>query len=177
MKQLLVIVDMQNDFITGALGSDDARAIVDKVVNRIETWSGDIVVTLDTHTKDYLNTQEGRNLPVPHCIEGTEGHELHPAIKEALAVSGKYIEVFKKPTFGSAALQNYLTKAGYAYIEFVGLCTDICVVSNAMLAKTAVPEAEITVNAECCAGVSRETHNAALQTMSTCQISVINCAE
>lgn len=174
MKQVLVVVDMQNDFIDAALGSPEAQAIVDKVVNKIATWPGDIVATFDTHGKDYMNTREGTHLPVPHCIKGTDGHKLNPKVRKAFSETHKLIKCFEKPTFGSEDLIRYLVESGYTDIEFVGLCTDICVVSNVMLAKAALPEAEITVDAECCAGVTPESHLHALHTMNACQVNIIN---
>ena len=176
MKKLLVVVDMQNDFIDGALGTKEAQAIVPNVVKKIVEWDGDIVCTLDTHGEDYLNTREGKKLPVPHCIEGTDGHSINEEIKTVLfdkaAGTEMSLSTLQKRTFGSTALPEIIRDAGIDYIELVGLCTDICVVSNAMLLKANYPEMEIAVDSSCCAGVTPETHEAALTTMRMCQIEV-----
>ena len=176
---VLVIVDMQIDFVNGALGTAEAQAIVDGVVKAIDGWNGTIIVTFDTHGKGYLATQEGRKLPVPHCKEGTEGWGLAPEVAEAL---GRYEQrtgmapfVYHKGTFGSKELAADLAVAGerIKQIRLVGLCTDICVVSNALLLKAFMPEVPIEVDARCCAGVTPETHEAALATMGCCQVEVI----
>lgn len=166
MKKTLIVVDMQKDFIDGALGTKEAVAIVDNVKKKIAEYqaAGDeIIFTRDTHQADYLNTNEGKHLPVEHCIEGTDGWK----IAEGLEVPGAlYIN---KPTFG------YLNWADYKLeeVEMVGLCTDICVVSNALIIKANFPEIKVTVDASCCAGVTPESHNAALTTMKMCQVEVI----
>ena len=174
MKKL-VVVDMQNDFIDGSLGTKEAVAIVDNVRDKIGQYNPcDVYVTMDTHGPNYLNTQEGQNLPVEHCIKGTDGWQLAPAIEEVL----ENAHIFEKPTFGSVELAKALKElAGDDYpdgegmeIELVGLCTDICVVSNALLIKACLPEAEISVDPSCCAGVTPESHEAALATMRMCQI-------
>lgn len=172
MKKLLVVVDMQNDFIDGALANPDAEAIVPKIVDKINKWDGHIVATQDTHTNNYLNTLEGKKLPIPHCIWHTNGWSINTDISNAIAQSSQHhFEVYKK-TFGSNALAKICTD--YDYIEFVGTCTDICVISNALLAKTACPNIEIAVDASCCAGTTEENHKAALQVMKMCQIDIIN---
>lgn len=168
-KKLLVVTDMQKDFVDGALGSSEAVAIVPAVVNKIKNFDGDVVFTLDTHTPDYMDTQEGRNLPVPHCIKGTDGWQLDKAIAP-LSAGCKVIE---KPAFGSVALAEFATKGEYVTIEVIGLCTDICVISNVMLLKAFLPEAEITVDSACCAGVTPESHHRALETMQVCQVKII----
>lgn len=173
MKKLLVVVDMQNDFIDGALGTEEAKAIVPNVVTKISEWDGDIIVTQDTHTSDYLNTREGKYLPVEHCICFTNGHKLNDSVFKALSNKTPKI-IIEKPTFGSKNLPKYIQDDGYEYIELVGLCTDICVVSNAMLLKTAFPETDIAVDASCCAGVTPESHKSALLTMKMCQIDILN---
>lgn len=173
MKKLLVVVDMQNDFIDGVLGTKEAQAIVPNVVKKIKEWDGDITYTLDTHTKDYLNTNEGKYLPVEHCIEHTPGWCLNDEVAKALAPKTN-VECFDKPTFGSVSLMYNIFDNKYDYVEFIGLCTDICVVTNAILAKTYVPEAQIVVDASCCAGVTSESHTAALMTMKMCHIEVVN---
>ncbi|MDD5998689.1 MAG: cysteine hydrolase [Lachnospiraceae bacterium] len=167
MGKTLIVVDMQNDFITGSLGTKEAQDIVQKVKNKITEYQkrGDeIIFTRDTHQPDYLNTPEGKKLPVEHCIEGTKGWQ----IADGLEVDGaKYID---KPTFG----WTHWNDRTFEEIEMVGLCTDICVVSNALILKATFPDVEITVDASCCAGVTSATHNAALKTMKMCQINVIS---
>lgn len=175
MKKILVVVDMQKDFVDGTLGSEYAVAIVPNVVRKIESFEGDIVVTYDTHSENYMNTREGRKLPVSHCIKGTEGWKLNDKVYEALSTK-KYIEL-EKETFGSVKLPDVIKElaAGDEFgVELIGLCTDICVVSNAILLKAHYPEVEISVDASCCAGVTVETHNAALETMKCCQIDVFS---
>lgn len=175
MKKLLIVVDMQNDFIDGALGTKEAVAILPNAINKIKNWEGDIIATRDTHTSNYIETREGKYLPVPHCIKGTPGHEINYYIKEALTChDDDYdVTVIDKITFGSVNLSEMVISGKYDYVELVGLCTDICVVSNAMLIKAALPEIDVAVDATCCAGVTPETHNAALTTMKMCQIDVI----
>lgn len=173
MKKILIIVDMQNDFIDGALGSKEAVKIVNACEKKILDFSGDIFVTLDTHTDDYLNTREGKYLPIPHCIKGTDGHRLNPKIEKAL--SGKNYTIVEKPAFGSVELPNLIlekTRDEDFEIELFGLCTDICVVSNAIILKASFPETDISVFASCCAGVTPEKHNSALETMRSCQINI-----
>lgn len=173
MKHFLIVVDMQKDFVDGALGTPEAQKIVPAVVKKIRDFDGQIFVTYDTHTVDYMNTAEGKKLPVPHCIRATEGWQLNAQVAEAL--KGKpYVKV-EKPTFGSTALPGILQAAAEGddfTMELIGLCTDICVVSNALLLKATYPEKQIAVDAACCAGVSPETHLAALSTMRCCQIDV-----
>jgi len=174
MRKILIVVDMQKDFVDGALGSKEAVAIVDNVVNKIEAYDGDIIVTYDTHPENYMETQEGKNLPVPHCIKGTAGWELDDKVQAA--VNKKEYKVIEKPTFGSTELPEYI-KVNYnpdeIEIELVGLCTDICVVSNALLCKANFLETKVSVDASCCAGVTPDSHNAALTTMKMCQVNVI----
>lgn len=173
MKKILVVVDMQKDFIDGALGTKEALAIVDKAAAEIERSEGSIFVTMDTHGSNYLETSEGKKLPVPHCIKMTEGWFLNEKIMTAL--SGKEYRTIEKGTFGSTELVEEIRKIGNQEdmeIECFGLCTDICVVSNVLLLKANFPEARITVRADCCAGVTPETHEAALKTMAMCQIEV-----
>jgi len=174
MKKLLIVVDCQNDFIDGTLGSEDAKAIVPNVVKKIKEWDGDIICTLDTHGADYLNTREGKYLPVEHCIIGTDGHNINKEIFDALLFcNGSSANLLKKYTFGSTALPEIIRNSDIDYVELVGLCTDICVVSNALLLKANYPELDIAVDANCCAGVTPESHKAALTTMKMCQINVI----
>lgn len=171
MSKLLVVVDMQVDFTTGALGSREADRITGNVQEKVEaelSAGTRVVFTKDTHQENYLTTQEGKHLPVVHCIKGTEGWELIPELK-------KYEEscsVFEKGTFGSIELAEYMSQNAFTEIELIGVCTDICVISNALLAKAAVPEAEISVDASCCAGVTPESHHTALEAMKMCQITV-----
>lgn len=173
--KILVVVDMQNDFIDGALGTKEAVAIVSNVVEKIKGFDGRVVATYDTHHADYMNTQEGRNLPVPHCIEGTSGWSIADTVLDAMDDS---VEEFFKPTFGSIELadwimQRYLLEE-LEEVVLVGLCTDICVISNAMLIKAYAPEVKVTVDAACCAGVTPESHNNALSAMKMCQINIEN---
>ena len=174
MKKILVVVDIQNDFVDGALGSAEAVAIVDNAANKIKDFDGDIFVTYDTHYDNYMDTLEGEKLPVPHCIKGTNGWELNPKIADAL--SGKEYTAVEKLTFGSVELPELVKERignEKAEITLIGLCTDICVVSNALLLKANLLDAEIFVDSSCCAGVSVQTHNAALDTMRCCQINVL----
>ncbi len=170
MKKLLIIVDMQNDFIDGALGTAEAVAIVEKTAQKIAEFDGEIIATLDTHFDNYAETAEGKNLPVPHCIKGTKGWEINSEIKTALEKKG--YTAIEKITFGSVDLPDMI-KGKYDSIEMAGLCTDICVVSNALLLKANFPEMPITVDSSCCAGVTVEKHKAALETMRSCQINII----
>lgn len=173
MKKILVVIDMQNDFIDGALGTAEALGIVEKVVDKIGSYPADcIYATRDTHGEDYLETSEGRYLPVKHCIKGTKGWEIRPEVARAMPQAA----VIDKPTFGSEELAQRLleeSRKEEIEIEFVGLCTDICVVTNALLVKTKLPEVKISVDASCCAGVTPESHEAALLTMKMCQVDVI----
>lgn len=172
MRKILIVIDMQNDFIDMALGTAEAVAIVDAVKEKIASYpAADVIATMDTHTADYLHTQEGTYLPVEHCIRGTKGWELNPAIEAALADA----RIYEKPTFGSVEMARDLKRLSETEeleLELVGLCTDICVVSNALLLKAAMPEVKISVDAACCAGVTPDKHLAALETMHSCQIQV-----
>lgn len=174
MKDVLLVIDMQKDFIDGSLGTEEARAIVPAVVRLAEEFEGDVIFTRDTHTEDYLNTLEGKHLPVEHCIKGTEGWELE---KELEAIRAKReAPVFDKITFGSKELAAFLAKeAGseLSSITLCGLCTDICVISNALTIKAFLPEIPIYVKASCCAGVTPASHENALEAMKMCQINII----
>ena len=172
MNRILIVVDMQKDFVDGALGSSEAVEIVDNVVEKIRGFDGPIFVTMDTHDEDYLDTMEGRNLPVKHCIKGTDGWKLNSEVEKAL--EGKDFIIVEKPTFGSVKLVELLREYvdSDAEIELVGLCTDICVVSNALMLKAWMPEVHISTDRSCCAGVTPEQHNAALSTMASCQIEI-----
>ena len=158
---LLIVVDMQNDFVTGALGTAEAQAIVPHVNAKIAAADA-VVYTLDTHGEDYLATQEGKRLPVPHCIRGTWGH----ALADGLTVRAEAGRI-EKPTFAAGEIDR---------VELVGLCTDICVISNALLCKAFCPELPVSVDAACCAGVTPENHRNALSAMQCCQIDVLNIA-
>ena len=174
MKNFLIVVDMQKDFVDGALGTKEAQGIVQNVCEKIKSFQGEIIVTFDTHNENYLETAEGRKLPVKHCIKGTEGFELDENVSKAL--EGKDYTALEKPTFGSVLLPEIIKEKADGEdftAELVGLCTDICVVSNALLIKANFPEAEISVDSSCCAGVTPESHNSALNTMRSCQINVI----
>jgi nicotinamidase-related amidase len=179
MKDYLIVVDMQNDFVTGALGSAEAVLIVPRVAERIRARGEGVIFTMDTHGADYAGTHEGRLLPAAHCIKGTEGWRLVPEI-EALRSELEAqrpepsARVFEKPAFGSTELAEFLRKEDVREpvggIELVGLCTDICVVSNALLIRAFLPEADICVRASCCAGTTPENHEAALAVMASCHI-------
>lgn len=174
--KLLVVVDMQNDFIDGSLGTKEAQAIVERVAQKVADYrkSGDrVIFTMDTHGKDYLQTQEGRHLPVMHCIRGTNGWELCPALKDAADAPGCI--VYEKDAFGSREYAADLQNGRFAdvdEVELVGLCTDICVISNAMLTKAFAPQIPVKVDAACCAGVTPESHQNALEAMKMCQIQI-----
>ena len=181
MKKTLIVIDMQNDFIDGVLGTKEAQAIVPNVKKKIEEYKArgdEIIFTRDTHDEDYLNTNEGQHLPIEHCIEGTEGWKIHPCLD---IEDSEHID---KPAFGwqywtftdskyESDKNNTYCFRDFEDIEIVGVCTDICVVSNALILKANYPWANITVDASCCAGVTPETHKAALTTMKMCQINVI----
>ena len=173
MQDILIVVDMQNDFIDGALGTSEAVAIVPKVAEKVKSFKGTVIFTRDTHGENYMQTQEGRNLPVPHCIKGSHGWEVCPALEPLR--TGLTID---KPTFGSAELGKQLLELDatepVGSITLVGLCTDICVISNAMIAKAFLPEVPVTVDAACCAGVTPESHRNALNAMKMCQVRIEN---
>ena len=171
MKELFVVVDMQTDFVDGALGTAEAVAIVpavEKAIQAAKARGAEVVFTQDTHGENYLETQEGRNLPVPHCIKGTDGWQVTPALRPYM----EGCRVFEKPAFGSVELAQYAAAQGFERIELVGLCTDICVLSNAMLLKAALPEVPVSVDSSCCAGVTPESHANALAAMKMCQVAV-----
>ena len=173
MKHFLVVVDMQKDFVNGSLGTAEAVNIRPAVIEKIRSFDGEIIATLDTHGPEYLETAEGRKLPVEHCVKGTPGWQLDARIRSALKARG-YTAV-EKPTFGSLILPQLIRdRAGEEDfdVELIGLCTDICVISNALLLKASFPEKEISVDPACCAGVTVEKHQAALEVMKSCQISM-----
>lgn len=180
-RKVLVIVDMQEDFITGALGSPEAQAVVPRIVKKLQKNGKDyaaILLTKDAHNKNYDKTLEGQKLPVPHCIEGTDGYRVVSEIYEEvnkLRKSGVVVKNFKKRTFASDKLVEYLVAMSLISkkefeVELVGVCTDICVVSNALTIRAALPNTIISVDPKCCAGTSAKAHNAALRTMHCCQI-------
>lgn len=171
----LIVVDMQNDFIDGALGTKEAQAILPAVEEKLKSFRGTVLFTRDTHQPDYLDTQEGKLLPVPHCVQGTAGWEIAPSLLPYCQE-----EPIDKVTFGSMDLAGRLaaaagqTDGGIQSITLVGLCTDICVISNALLLKAALPEVPIYVDAACCAGVTPESHKRALEAMKVCQIQILH---
>lgn len=172
--KVLTVIDMQNDFIDGSLGTKEAQQIVPKVIERIKNFDGRILATRDTHKENYLETEEGKKLPVIHCVRDTKGWEIQPEIAEL--IGGNPID---KPSFGSVVLSQVL-KAVHENVEpiesvtLIGVCTDICVISNALLLKAYMPEVPIIVDASCCAGVTPETHIQALGAMKMCQIEIVN---
>ncbi len=167
--KLLIVVDMQVDFITGSLGSELASAIVPCVVDKVKNFDGKIIFTRDTHFEDYADTQEGKKLPIEHCIKGTEGWQICDELKP-------YVDtVVDKITFGSVELPDVIKNLDEEIdeIELCGLCTDICVISNAMILKAAFPDVTVKIDSACCAGVSVESHNVALEAMKNVQIEII----
>ena len=169
MKKVLLLIDLQNDFVTGSLGTVEAQSIIPNVVKLINSWQDEIYVTRDTHYENYLNSFEGQRLPVEHCIMGTQGWDLHPEIDRAL--NGRKVTIIDKPTFGATKLLEL-----FSYdtdFTVVGLCTDICVISNVLLLKAKYYFDNITVIENCCAGVTPEKHKAAIEVMKSCQINVI----
>lgn len=177
--KLLIVVDMQNDFITGSLGTKEAEAIVDNVTNYIENFEGDIILTQDTHYSDYLKTPEGKKLPVPHCIAGTSGRDLHYKIIDVIRRKQEkcMVGVVSKNTFGAVELPKKITISEfgdhmYSEIYICGLCTDICVVSNALIIKANYPNRKITVLKDLCAGTTPDNHQKALDVMNCCQIDI-----
>ena len=172
MRKILIVVDMQKDFIDGSLGTKEAVAIVPSVIEKIGSYDrNNVYATRDTHQKDYLTTQEGRYLPVEHCIEGTDGWQVEPEIAALIPAD----HIYNKPTFGSTSLARQMLEMSAEEeieIELIGLCTDICVISNALLLKANMPEVKISVDKTCCAGVTPQKHDAALETMRSCQIQV-----
>ncbi len=176
MKKFLIVVDMQKDFVDGALGTKEAVQIVPAVVSEIEKAKNEgsvIIATMDTHTPDYLGSAEGKKLPVVHCVKGSAGWQLDKRVEQALGGALR----LEKPSFGSVKLpriiKSLLDEGEEASFELIGLCTDICVVSNALMLKAHFPEAAFSVKAACCAGVTPEKHKAALDTMASCQIDII----
>ena len=172
MKRLYVVVDMQKDFIDGSLGTREAQEMLPRMVDRLTEIQArkdtDIIFTMDTHGSDYLETQEGKNLPVQHCIKGTDGWQIAAALQ---VFAERAVAIVEKPSFGYIGWQDI--GKGYDEITMVGLCTDICVISNAMLLKAFFPEIRLRIDSTCCAGVTAESHNNALQSMKMCQMDII----
>ncbi len=173
---LLIVIDMQNDFVTGSLGSMEARAIVGNVARKVDNWDGPVIFTRDTHHDNYMSTLEGAKLPVAHCIEGTDGWQIVDQL------AGKEMHIIDKPTFGSTelaelvkvmALDKHTCPEPVDSVTLVGLCTDICVISNALLLRATLPDMPIIVDSSCCAGVSVASHHNALEAMKMCQIDVV----
>ncbi len=173
MKNYLIVVDMQVDFVDGSLGTKEAVEILPLVKEKIESFEGEIIYTRDTHFENYLETQEGRNLPVPHCIKETDGWQIHQSLRHLVGSN-----ICDKYTFGAKELPQMIEELNIAHEEMrftiIGLCTDICVINNAMILKAYFPESYIEVDAKCCAGVTLETHENALQAMSVCQINILD---
>lgn len=173
MRSFLIVVDMQNDFISGTLGTAEAVAIIPAVAKKIKDFDGEVLFTRDTHSDNYANTQEGKNLPVSHCIKDTWGWQIH----SELTALGKDAITINKPTFGSAELFELLKreneKDAIGQITLIGLCTDVCVISNAIGIKAFLPETKITVDSSCCAGVTPKSHKTALEAMRACQIEIL----
>lgn len=172
MQDILIVVDMQNDFIDGTLGTKEAVAIVPRVKEKIASFSGPVIFTRDTHPENYIETQEGKNLPVPHCIKGTEGWQIRPELDRL-----RKTEPVDKPGFGSVELGQMLLdmneKEPIASVTLIGLCTDVCVISNALIIKAFLPEVPVRVDAACCAGISPESHDNALSAMAMCQVEIL----
>ena len=170
----LIVVDMQKDFIDGALGTPEAQKILPAVISKVENFRGPVMFTRDTHSEDYLQTQEGKNLPVPHCIYGTDGWQLDPVLADY--AQEHHSMIFDKPAFGSISLASCLSgidRMGHIdEVELIGFCTDICVISNALLLKAAMPETVITVDVSCCAGATPQGHDTAVRAMKACQINI-----
>lgn len=171
MNNALIVIDMQKDFLTGALANSQADRVIANVKSKIARYrdrQDEIIFTRDTHGGNYMQTQEGKNLPVPHCIKNTDGWKIVDGFVE----NGD--KIFDKPTFGSVELAKYVQERGFESVELVGVCTDICVVSNALLIKAFCPELPVSVDGECCAGVTEESHACALETMASCQVKIQN---
>jgi nicotinamidase-related amidase len=173
MAKYLIVVDMQNDFVTGSLATEEAKAVAVRVAEKIRSFGGTVAFTMDTHPKGYLQMREGRALPVEHCVKGSEGWELCPEVRTL--AEGK--KIFEKPTFGSAEMGAWLAEENRAQavesVEFAGLCTDVCILSNAAIARAFVPEAEILVDSSACAGTTPERHETALEALRAFQVGVL----
>ncbi|MFQ7293290.1 MAG: cysteine hydrolase family protein [Monoglobales bacterium] len=178
-NKYLIVVDVQNDFIYGTLGTKEAQAAANKIIKRVKSFDGRIIFTQDTHNTSYLDTQEGRRLPVKHCIKNTDGWQLIDELKKFQQDTGA--EIYQKHTFGSVELANKLAKEyetdNIESIEIIGVCTDICVISNALIIKAYMPELPVFVDADCCAGVTPDKHEKALEVMESCQVIVLRREE
>ena len=173
MKKLLVVVDMQNDFIDGVLGSQQAKDIVDKVVEKIQEWDGPVIATMDTHYEDtYNDTVESKSIPI-HCIFGTGGWHFNKDIQKALLEHENSDTLMKIDRFGSPSLPQIVVNRSIDYVEFVGVCTDICVISNALMLRSINPRMDISVDSSCCAGINEASHNAALSIMKECCVDIL----
>lgn len=168
MKKVLIVIDMQKDFVDGALANPDAQSITEQIAAYVSAYDGDVIATRDTHGKDYMQTAEGEKLPVPHCVQGTDGWEIVPNIATALAQ--KNARILDKPTFGYL---GWGMLGEYDEAELVGTCTDICVVSNALVLKAMFPDLCVKVNPALCAGTSKQNHDAAIQVMACCQVEIV----
>ena len=168
MKKVLIVIDMQNDFVDGTLANPQAQAIVNGIVKRIDEFDGDVIATRDTHGENYLATTEGKHLPVTHCVKGTNGWEIVPAIAQAL--QRRNAVILDKPTFGYL---NWEILQNYGEVEMVGTCTDICVVSNALIIKATHPDLPLSVRTNLCAGTTQQNHDSALAVMACCQIKIV----
>lgn len=174
--RVLVVVDMQNDFIDGSLGTQEAASIVPGVVEQIRKFEGSVIATRDTHGQEYLDTAEGKKLPVVHCVKGTEGWQIREEVSRALTEKGECM-IIDKPSFGSVELGEHIRELSRTEeieeITLIGLCTDICVISNALLLKAYLPESNVRVISSCCAGVTPGSHEQALEAMKMCQIEIL----
>ena len=170
LNKYLIVVDMQNDFITGSLANKDAEAIIENVCNKIKEFDGQVIATYDTHDSNYLKTQEGKYLPVEHCIRDTEGWKINSEVMAALC--NKYFSTIYKPTFGYLDWTKHIKNP--SEIHVIGICTDICVISNVTILKAMFPEATIIVHSKCCAGITPESHNTALAAMKMIQVEVVD---
>ena len=175
MKRLLIVVDMQNDFVDGALGTKEAIAIVPKIVSKIQNFNGEVIYTRDTHDNNYQSTQEGKKLPVVHCVKDSKGWQLVDQINVLAQQANS--RIFDKPAFGCPEMAQYVTKLyddnKVDEVEFVGVCTDICVISNSIILKSNAPELRVIVDSSCCAGVTPESHDNALRAMAVCQMEIV----
>jgi len=176
MKDILIVIDMQKDFTTGALANKDAEEIIPALAEKIRSFAGRVIFTRDTHGENYLSTMEGKNLPVPHCIEGTEGHEIEPMLLSAAKENPNVtVEIMDKPNFGAGTrlYEKILEGDAPGKIFFCGTCTDICVVSNALILKSLLPEVSMAVYGSLCAGLTPEKHRSALSVMESCQLEIV----
>ncbi|MDO5332192.1 MAG: isochorismatase family cysteine hydrolase [Bacillota bacterium] len=175
MNSLLLVVDVQNDFIDGSLGSKEAISTLPNIIKKVKNFNGDVVFTRDTHDENYMSSQEGKNLPVVHCVKNTNGWQLADEL-EAFRKDNN-CKVFDKPTFGSVECAEYIKELfdnkKVDEVTLIGYCTDICVVSNALIIKAMMPELKLKVDSKCCAGVTPQKHNSALETMASCQIEIV----